>query len=74
MIRACSFHKIAEKLIFSITQSIIFPFHYDIVYFLSFPPPQVVARIYVSTRDVPYKRVQFACIVSGKTVFAADVS
>lgn len=46
----------------------------DIVYFLSFSPPQVVARIYVSTRDVPYKRVQFACIVSGKTVFAADVS
>lgn len=73
MIRACSFHKIAEKLIFSITQSIIFPFHYDIP-ILSFPPPQVVARIYVSTRDVPYKRVQFACIVSGKTVFAADVS
>lgn len=38
MIRACSFHKIAEKLIFSITQSIIFPFHYDIPISCTFCP------------------------------------
>lgn len=38
MIRACSFHKIAEKLIFSITQSIIFPFHYDIPISYTFCP------------------------------------